>query len=495
MTDKKPLPICKPENMGIKSSHIVNFINRLKSYRLNMHSYLIIKNGCIISEGYWQPFYEGKLHRMYSVSKTFTSAAIGLLIDEGKISIDDKVIDYFKDKLPENVHPYTAEMTIRDLLIMATPYTSPTYGLQYKDWAWTFFNTAPSHPAGTIFAYDTSGSFILDVIVERVTGKPFLDYMREKMLDELGFSADTWCVKSPEGYSWGGSGVMCTTRDLAKFALLFLQEGQWNGKQLLSKEYIKAAVSRQIDNKTDGWGDEATGGFGYGYQIWRTRNDSYSFIGMGDQLAICVPEHELVFVCTADNQGYSSSRNLIYNSLWDEIIDKIDKNENNSEEETDYNNLIKLNTSLKALPVPGSPDSPVQDKINNKIYKLNQSHSRMEYAKLSFSENGGVWSYKNESGECTIDFGIGCYKYGIFPNKNYFGDTIGVPRNSGYEYMASGAWTEENKFVLRVFIIDDYFGNMTVSFSFKEEEIAIYMSKTAEWFLDEYQGFSAGKVM
>lgn len=493
MTDKKPLPICTPEETGISSGAILRFIERLERYRLNMHSYIILRHGKMIAEGYYKPFCEGKLHRMYSVSKTFTSVAIGLLCDEGRISLTDKIVSYFPDKLPENVHPYIAGMTIYDLLIMATPFSSPTYGLQYNDWARTFFNTKPSHPAGTVFAYDTSGSFILDVIVERVTGVPYLEYMRTKMLGELGFSDDAWCIKSPEGYSWGGSGVMCTSRDLAKFAQLFLDKGHCNGHQLLSEEYIRAATSKQIDNKTTGFDDDTCHSFGYGYQIWLTRDNSYSFLGMGDQLAVCIPDRDMVFVCTADNQGYELSRTIIYNSLWDEIIDTASDGplpENPAENEA----LDAKNASLEIIPLDGARESSFTEKINGITYTLDKNNMSIIKTRLIFNGDRGKWEYTNAQGDKSIEFGIGKCVIGAFPHMNYFGDTIGIQAGRMYECISSAAWVEEHKLMLRIFITDDYFGNMTAIFSFKGNEIGVYMSKTAEWFLDEYQGFAGGRI-
>lgn len=493
MKDRKQLPRSTPESCGISSEHILRFIDKLERYRLNMHSYIIIRHGSILSEGYWKPFCADRLHRMYSVSKTFTSAAIGLLCDEGRISLTDKIVSYFPDKLPSEIHPYAADMTIRDLLIMATPYSAPTYGLQYNDWAATFFNTKPSHPPGTIFAYDTSGSFILNVIAERVAGKPFLEYMQEKALGEMGFSEDAWCVKSPEGYSWGGSGVMCTTRDLAKFALLFLNDGRYNNRQLLSQEYVRAAVSKQIDNKTTGFDDDTCHSYGYGYQIWMTRDNSFSFLGMGDQLAVCIPEHEIVFVCTADNQGYTSSRGIIYNALWDEIVDKVSP-EPLPENPSACESLRLKNESLDTIPLDGAADSSYSDRINGVAYKLRKNPMGITKTKLVINGDRGIWEYTNTGGDKHIEFGIGNYREGLFPHTEYFGDTIGRPANRMYECLSSAAWVEEHKFMLRIFVTDDYLGNMTVTFSFKGDEIGIYMSKTAEWFLNEYQGFAGGNT-
>ncbi len=493
MKDKKPLPISSPEACGVSSGNIMRFIGKLERHRLNMHSYILLRHGKIISEGYWKPFCEEKLHRMYSVSKTFTSAAIGLLCDEGRISLNDKIIRYFPDKLPAAVHPYIADMTVRDLLMMATPYSYSTYGLRYSDWAHTFFNTEPSHPPGTIFSYDTSGSFILNVIVERVTEKPYLEYLREKALGETGFSEDAWCIKSPEGYSWGGSGVMCTTRDLAKFALLFLNGGRYNGKQLLSENYIRSACSKQIDNKTTGFNDDTCHSFGYGYQVWMTRSSSFSFLGMGDQLAVCIPEKDMVFVCTADNQGYESSRAIIYNALWDEIIDKL-SDRAIDENVFDREALIAKNASLEIIPLDGVPESPITERINGIQYILYGNPMGITDTRIHIDGDRGSWEYTNAQGKKQIDFGIGKCIEGVFPHREYFGDTIGQPSGRMYRCLSSAAWVEEHKFMIRIFITDDYLGNMTAVFSFKDNEIGICMSKTAEWFLDEYQGFAGGRI-
>jgi hypothetical protein len=309
----------------------------------------------------------------------------------------------------------------------------------------------------------------------------------------MGFSEDAWCVKSPEGYSWGGSGVMCTARDLAKFAQLFLDGGRYNDRQLLSKEYVRAASVKQIDNKTTGFDDDTCHSFGYGYQIWMTRDNSFSFLGMGDQLAVCIPEHDMVFVCTADNQGYELSRTIIYNSLWDEIINKVSADplpENRLEAEL----LYSKNASLEIIPLDGAKETSCTKSINGVTYILDHNPMGITKTKLIINGDCGVWEYTNAGGDKHIDFGIGKCEEGLFPHINYFGDTIGKPAGRMYTCISSAAWVEEHKFMLRIFVTDDYFGNMTAIFSFKGNEIGVYMSKTAEWFLDEYQGFAGGHV-
>lgn len=196
-----------PERLGIPSLSILRFMDKLHREQICMHGFLLLRQGQIAAEGYWAPFLETSMHRMYSVSKSIVSLAIGLLIDEGKLNLHDRVVAFFKDKLPDPIHPYLAQATVRDLLMMASPHIRTTYTRHDTDWAATFLNSKPTHIPGTLFSYDTSATVTLYTIVERISGLPFLSYMRERLLDPIGFSQDAWCVQTPEGTSWGGSGV------------------------------------------------------------------------------------------------------------------------------------------------------------------------------------------------------------------------------------------------------------------------------------------------
>lgn len=219
------LPALSPESVGIPSSAILNFLERIDREQTCMHGFLLLRKGQIAAEGYWAPYSEYSMHRMYSVSKSFVSLAIGLMVDEGKINLNDKVVKFFEDKTSQDIHPYLAQTTIRDLLIMASPHTKTSYTRYDSDFAATFFNKEPSHPSGTIFNYDTSATVILNTIVERKSGMPFLEYMRGRLLDPIGFTKDAWCVKTPEGTSWGGSGVICKLKDMAKLAYVCMNKG------------------------------------------------------------------------------------------------------------------------------------------------------------------------------------------------------------------------------------------------------------------------------
>ena len=165
-----------------------------------------------------------------------------------------------------------------------------------------------SRPSGTVYEYDSPGSFVLCALVERLTGKPFLAYLREKLFDKIGVSANIRCLKCPGGHSWGDSAVLCTPRDLLKVARFTMNMGSWNGEQILNKAYMSAAVSKQIDNNV--WGVNDHDSQGYGYLFWRTYENSYFFNGMGCQYAVCVPGKDLIMIYNGDNQGKIMAKKL-----------------------------------------------------------------------------------------------------------------------------------------------------------------------------------------
>ncbi len=490
-----PFQTATPESVGLSSANIRAMLKTFSDRGLYMHSVLVIRHGKLVAEGYYAPFTRDTKHRMYSVSKTFASGAIGCLIDEGKVKLSDPVHIFFPEYPAEELHPYIREATVRDLLMMASPHTT-TYALSGEGrnathWVESFFKTPPKRPAGTVFIYDTSASFILDVIVERLTGKPYLDYLKDKMLRELGFSEDAWCVKSPDGYSWGGSGVICTPLDLARFAYVFLKGGNVNGKQLLSAQYVKEATSKLI--QTDNFGHGSVYGCdGYGYQIWQAPENSFSFNGMGEQYAFCNPEKDLMFICTADNQGVPNCTEIIFRSVVNQLI-KPAADGPLPENTAEYEALQAELANLTLYRPTGPAHSPMEEKINNVTYKMEENLLGFKTVRFTFEGDEGVFHYENARGEKEIRFGLTGYKEGRFPEPQYSGDTIGTPKGIGYRCLASAFWPTENQLALRVNIIDDYFGNLGITFGFKGKQIGLSAVKVAEYFMDDYVGAAGGE--
>ncbi len=474
-----------PESLGIPSRAVLNLLERIDRERVNMHGFLLLRRGEVAAEGYWAPYTAETRHRMYSVSKSFVSLAVGLMVDDGKISLDDPVARFFPDKLPKNPHPYVADATVRDLLTMATPHSRTSYTRDDRDWAWTFFNTAPSHPPGTIFSYDTAATVVLGSIVERIAGVPFLEFMRPRMLDPIGFSSDAYCIETPEGTSWGGSGVICTLRDMANVALLCLQHGRWDGKQLISEEYVRAATAKQIDNSIGG-------NVGYGYQIWRERENGFGFRGMGTQLAMCFPDKDFIFACISDTQGAGPTGTGVVGAMWDELHAEL-ADEPLAEDPAAHAALTDRIARLAVLPVDGAATSRVRDSIAGAWYTIEPNPMGISRMRFTFEPGAGTWEYTNAQGDKTLRFGLGRVVAGVFPQTGYYRERIGTPSDRPYDCLASAAWVDERTLNLSVSITDTYLGSLKASFVFKGDEIGVYMTKTAEWFLEEYEGFAGGR--
>lgn len=474
-----------PEHLGIPSSAILNFLDRIDQEQINLHGFLILRKGKIAAEGYWSPYSKKSMHRMYSTSKSFVSLAVGLMIDEGKLHINDRIVTFFENEIHGSVHPYIEKATIRDLLMMASPFTDTTYKKDDPDWAATFFKKDPSHLPGTLFSYDTSATLILNTIVEKISGTTFLEYMRSLLLDPIGFSKGAWCIRTPEGTSWGGSGVICTLRDMAKLAYICLNHGRWEQQQLISEQYVREATSKQIDNSMI-WEE------GYGYQIWREKDNGFSFQGMGSQLALCFPDEELIFACIADTQMMKHTGiPMIKSAFKEEVFQKLEDHELPIDQEE----TIQLENKIEKLhikPMKGETNSSVVERVNKRWFTFAENPMNISRLRFIFNEDEGVLEYKNDSGFHQLEFGIGKKKVGVFPQKNYDGEQIGTTLGKGYDCLVSGAWVEKHKLNLLVYITDDHLGTAKMSFSFKESELSIQMIKEAEWFLEEYKGFAHG---
>ena len=473
-----------PERYGISSSDITQLVNTLKEEGLAMHSVLIMKDGEIIAEGYADPFDENSFHRMYSTSKSFVAMAIGVLEAEGKISIYDTIDQYFPEYVTKDTDQRIAKARIIDLLMMASPYDKvASCGDGQEDWIYEFFNGTPQKNPGTTFKYDTGATHILGTIVERETGMDFLEYLKQEALLEIGFSEDTWCIKSPEGYAWGGSGVMCTSRDLALFANLVMNKGEYNGKQLLPREFVEAATSYQIATKA-AEGDNDYYGRGYGYQIW-INPYGFSFMGMGGQQAYCVPEKGLIVVYTADNQGNDEATSIVYEAMA-KLADKV-KSKPLSDNPDAYGKMLDALDAMEIPYVSGKSTSKRLSMYNGVTYKSTSSSAYIKSFRLDFEGDEGVLTYMTASGEKTLRFGIGKNVESLLQEPQYYGDTIGTPNGVGYTSYCSGAWKSDTIFVMKVQVIDDYFGNMTLTFNFSSSTPKVTGTKTAEWFLNEYK--------
>lgn len=470
-----------PEKAGIPSEAILNFIKQLENNSVNIHSFLMMREDEIFAEGYWSPFNKDFQHRMYSAGKSFTSVAIGLLQEEGKLNITDYICDYFPEKMPKDgVHDYIKKTTIKDMLTMRTAHNKSTYKVENNDdWVGSFFKIKPSHYPGTIFSYDTSATLVLSALVERLSGKSLMDYLREKVLDYIDFSKEAKFLPDPMGISQGGSGLICTMRDLAKFAYVCMNDGCYKGKQLIPKEYIHEATKKQVDTFIQPVIDEQQG---YGFQFWRSRYNGFTLYGMGGQLAVCLPQYKVILVTTADTQGNPTGLQNIYDAFWQQVYPYIMENRKALSENTiSYNKLEDKINNLSIKPIQGDITSAYCDKINGNKYILEDNSMELKYIKITFNNTDGLVEFENTNGEFKIPFTLGKIKQ--IELKAF-----------KYPMLISGAWKSENILSLQVNLIGELIGSVRCNFGFNDNHLTISMKKSVEGILNNYDGIATGVI-
>ena len=483
-----------PEKVGISSENIIDFIEKLEDAKLSTHSLILAKGDNIFFESYWKPFDKEFLHRQYSVSKSIVSIAIGFCEQDGLLSLDDRISKHFPKECEKQTDENLLNQTIRDMLTMSTAKTDRYwFADKPKDRVAYYFENDKSdtRPPGTIFDYDSSASFVLGALTERLTKKPFMEYLREKLFDKIGVSKEAYCLKAPGGHSWGDSGVLCTSLDLLKIARFVMNKGRWNGEQILNEKYITDATSNLIDTNITGENDYDMQG--YGYQIWRFKYNGFFFNGMGCQFAVCIPDKNLIMIYNGDNQGKTAPKRIIFDAFCENIVNKMG---NASPCVGDCNRLKEYTAKLKLSSAIGKIHTDFEKEINGVTYIVNKENPMgITKFKLDFEGDNGIFSYTNAQGDKEIAFGMCKNEFTFFPQEGY-ADEIGTEKTIKFYYKcaASAAWIEEKKLFIKVQIIDKYFGNLNITFGFKGNKVGVWMQKAAEDFLNEYEGILEGEM-
>lgn len=482
--------VTDPTLLGISVKSLHRFLDAIEESGLPFHSCMILRHGKVALEAYWKPNRADETHRLYSATKSFVSVAIGLLVDKKMLSLDDKIVSFFPDLVSKATHPFVREATVRDLLRMATPFKKPTYGdpdESGKDWLASYFRTKADRPASTEWSYDSCGTYVLGAIVRRLTGKQFYEFLREEILDELEISKDSRCLLGPDGEAWAGSAILLSTRDFATFSQFLLQGGVWNGKRLVSEEYLREATTKQIDNDPERTGESWR--CGYGYQFWILRDNAFCMLGAGGQISVCFPKKDLVFVSTADIQGRSDGKSLIFDMLWREIIETLDTDASDADA---HESLLARCEALTLPIVAGAATSPIAAQVCGKTYRVEPNAMGITEMSLTLDGNEGALTYKNARGEKTIRFGLCQNLTTTFPETHFHGDRLGEPSGREFRTVNSGAWISHTTFSLRCNIIDDYVGNLTVTLAFEGDSLDLSMQKNAQFFLKDYHGVARG---
>ncbi len=307
------LPRATPESQGVSSAAIAKFVRAADEKVNSMHSVMILRHGKVIAEAWWAPEDATKPHVLWSLSKSFTSTAVGLAVEEGKLSIEDRVVGFFPDDLPGEPSENLRKMQVKDLLTMSTGHADEPNVRQSQDWIKSFLAHPLPHPPGTFFRYNTPATFMQSAIVQKVTGKTVVDYLQSRLFDPLGIQPPRWDT-NPQGISLGGYGLFLKTEDIAKFGQLYLQNGKWEGKQLIPATWVQQATSKQVsngDNPSSDWNQ------GYGFQFWRCRHNAFRGDGKDGQFCVVLPDQDAVVVMTANTTNMQAQLSLV----WDHLLE------------------------------------------------------------------------------------------------------------------------------------------------------------------------------
>lgn len=338
-----------PEEEGVSSEGLLEFIEAVeKEPKITLHSFMLLRHGKIVAEGSWSPYNCVNKHTLYSVTKSFTATAVGLCIAEGAFSLDEKVITFFPDDVPETISPNLAEMTVRHLLMMAPGYSSEPNLTGEGNWVKAILAHPVTHKPGTTLFYNNTGPFLLSAIVQKVTGQKLEDYLTPRLFLPMGITETDW-EYNPQKINIGGWGLRVSVESMAKLGQLYLQKGMWNGRQLLPAEWVAQATAIQnkhlpqwlkpgADTSADDYAQ------GYGFLFWHNRHNSYRASGALGQFIIVMPEHDAVLAVTAGSTLPQKELDLI----WEYLLPAFKTNPLPQNEEA----LNRLETKLSGLELP-----------------------------------------------------------------------------------------------------------------------------------------------
>ncbi|MGD0342319.1 MAG: serine hydrolase [Bacteroidales bacterium] len=405
----KSLPRSVPEAEGVSSRAIITFLDSAATSKHEFHSFMFLRHGKVIAEGWWNPYRPDLKHTLYSASKSFTCTAIGLAVKEKKLSIDDKIISFFPKSLPDTVSPFLAELKIRDLLSMSSGQRSES-SLTTTGWVKAFLDTPVVNEPGTKYRYSSMASFMLSAIVQKVTGEKVIDYLTPRLFNPLGIEGADW-ETNPEGINTGGWGLRLKTEDLAKFGQLYLQKGKWNGKQILPKKWVEEATSLKIyqnpdlsQSKRDSSNDSMQG---YCYQFWRARHNSYMANGAFGQFILIMPDKDAIVIFTAESMDMWGELNMAWKFLYPGIRDdKLPEDKKSSSE-------LKQRLASLALPLPPkNSNEAIASKISGKTITCAENQRNIQSIALKFKDDLCLLNLKTGTGSFDISFASGRWQLG-----------------------------------------------------------------------------------
>jgi CubicO group peptidase (beta-lactamase class C family) len=454
----KSLPRRTPESQGISSTTVADFADSLNQEIQHIHSFMLMRHGFVVAEAWWRPYRPEAPHMLFSLSKSFTSTAVGLAVAEGRLSVEDKILSFFPEDAPKKISRNLADMKVKHLLSMSTGHEqdSTESTMRSRNPYKGFLSMPVKHVPGTYFVYNSGASYMLSALVQKITGETLLDYLTPRILEPLGIVGATW-DSHPNGVNFGGWGLNIKTEDIARFGQLYLQKGLWNGKRILTEEWVAAATSSQVQNDLPDidWKQ------GYGYQFWRCQHNNYRGDGAFGQFCIVMPNQDAVLAITAGVPNMQAVLTIV----WDKLFPAMEKTSLPGAEMTSK----KLANRLMKLDIPASKGAiafPVTAQITGKTYHFESKNpEKLKNIRFDFAETTGTFTYtlsggKKRRGTHQVTFGYGKWHEG----------TMVLLGDKTQPVTASGVWTTPSTFELMVCWYETPFIS-TLCFQFDGEKV------------------------
>lgn len=471
-TAAQRLPRSSPERQGISSAAILAFVNRADTEIDAMHSFMLLRHGHVVAEAWWNPYDSATPHMLYSLSKSFTSTAVGLAIADGKLSLDDPVLKFFPGDAPADPPANLQAMRVRDLLRMATghdheslpwrwtgdPAAAPPPG---QAWTKTFLAQPVPFKPGTHFLYNSPATYMLSAIVQQVTGMTVFDYLTPRLFKPLGIDHPSW-ETSPQGVSLGAFGLLIKTEDIARFGQLYLQKGMWNGRRLVPADWVTMATSLQVAN---GSAPQSDWDQGYGFQFWRSRHNSFRGDGAFGQYCLVLPDVDAVVVITSGVRDMQAVMNIV----WDELLPGMQPRPLPENPVAQHRLAAKL-TGLSVRTPHGAATSPLVASMSGRWYSLPDSGPGPRAVALDFGGAGAALLVRTATGETRTPFGIGTWMKSRGGFTDGIDDFLSVPQEP--LIAASGAWTRDSVFTLKLALYQTPYG-ATLTFRFDGDRLIL----------------------
>ena len=432
------LPRATPERHGVSSAGLLSLVDSLDRLE-HVHGLMVLRHGHVLAEGWWTPYDASTPHELYSLSKSFTSTAVGLAVADGKVSVDDPVLKHFPGEAPGDAPANLKVMRVRDLLTMSTGHQAEPPMTPDKMTAGSFLSAPVPFKPGTHFLYNTPATFMQSALVQKVTGKTVHEYLKARLLGPLGIEGSTW-DSNVEGVSLGGYGLRLRTEDVARFGQLLLRGGRApSGRALVPAAWVEAASARQVSNGSNPRSDWEQG---YGYQFWRCQHGAYRGDGAFGQFCIVLPSQDMVVAVTA---GLGDMQ-AVLDRVWENVLPAVGRQAARAR-----NALRERLGGLSIKPVQGARTSPRAMAVLGRTFELEPNDAGWQSVRLEERASGG-WdlSWVVRGKETRVPCGHGVWAKGD--------GVLGLsPRGGlgplGKEPLAtSGGWTSDDTFSATVHV-------------------------------------------